>query len=292
MKVHHILAEVDYTVVSAGSGRNRVFNIIDPTTGAVVGKERIRGQADAKAKNLTAKSNVAAPKPSVAAPTLPVTPDPAAPKPDSKVKTAVKKIVKSPGKAMYNLFLSSPVGRVIGVLISFEQIWTDLDTYANVYAANKCNINAPELNAAQLRITDNIAGSVVSFLTIGASTAASLAMLTRFFAVVPGFGWILSIIGGASGIAISYALGKLAKNAGVINGISDYIANTMLSKETLNSLSFPQCDGATESIDEAIEFRLQESVSQIKAASKDMVMNDPKLLAMLKAAKAAKATAS
>jgi len=286
MKVHHILAEADYVVVSKGAGRNRTFNIVDPKTGSVVGSERIRGQADAKAKNLTAKSNVAAPKPSV------VTPDPAAPKPDSKFKTAVKKIVKSPSKAMYNLLLSSPVGRVIGVLISYEQIRTDLDTYANVYAANKCNINAPELDAAQLRITDNIAGSVVSFLTIGASTAASLAMLTRFFAVVPGFGWILSIIGGASGIAISYALGKLAQNTGIIKGISDFIANTMLSKETLNTLSFPQCDGATESIDEAIEFRLQESVSQIKAASKDMVMNDPKLLAMLKAAKAAKATAS
>ncbi len=284
MKVHHILAEVDYAVVRAGSGRNRVFNIIDPTTGAVVGKERIRGQADAKAKNLTAKSNVAAPKPSNT-PALPVTTQPEAPKSVSKVKKAVKQIVKSPGKTMYNLFLSSPVGRVIGALISFEQLSTDLDAYANVYAANKCNINAPELNAAQLIITDNIAGGLVSFLTVGASTAASLAMLTRFFTVVPGFGWVLSIIGGASGIAISYLLGKLARDTGIIKGISDFIANTMLSKETLSSLSFPQCDGATESIDEAIEFRLQESVSQIKAASKDMVMNDPKLLAMLKAAK-------
>lgn len=62
MKVHHILAEADYVVVSKGSGRNRTFNIVDPKSGAVVGSERIRGQADAKAKNLTAKSNVTSPK--------------------------------------------------------------------------------------------------------------------------------------------------------------------------------------------------------------------------------------
>ena len=62
MKVHHILAEADYVVVSKGAGRNRTFNIVDPKTGAVVGSERIRGRADATAKNLTAKSNVTTPK--------------------------------------------------------------------------------------------------------------------------------------------------------------------------------------------------------------------------------------
>ena len=72
MRVHHILAEVDYVVVSKGAGRNRTFNIVDPKSGAVVGSERIRGQADAKAKNLTAKSNVTTPKgPLVAEPKTP-----------------------------------------------------------------------------------------------------------------------------------------------------------------------------------------------------------------------------
>ena len=72
MKVHHILAEADYVVVSKGAGRNRTFNIVDPKSGAVVGSERIRGQADAKAKNLTAKSNVTTPKgPLVAEPKTP-----------------------------------------------------------------------------------------------------------------------------------------------------------------------------------------------------------------------------
>ena len=62
MKVHHILAEADYVVVSKGAGRNRTFNIVDPKTGAVVGSERIRGRADATAKNLTAKSKITSPK--------------------------------------------------------------------------------------------------------------------------------------------------------------------------------------------------------------------------------------
>ena len=62
MKVHHILAEADYVVVSKGAGRNRTFNIVDPKTGAVVGSERIRGRADATAKNLTAKSKITTPK--------------------------------------------------------------------------------------------------------------------------------------------------------------------------------------------------------------------------------------
>ena len=283
MRVSQVISEADYTVVSAGSGRNRVFNIIDPTTGAVVGNERIRGQADAKAKNLTAKSNV----------TKPESPKPESPKPDSKVKTAVKKIKAAPGKAMYNLFLSSPLGRVAAVLISADQLYVDLDTYAKVYAANKCNNNAPEVSTAQLRIIDNISGSIVSFLTIGAATTASVAATTRALSslgiVVPGLGWLATtIIGGAAtvgGVGLSYLLGELAKNTSLVKAISTYVANTMLSKETLSSV-IPQCDGAVESIDETIESKLQESVTQIKTASKDMVMNDPKLLAMLKAAKA------
>ena len=307
MRVSQIISEAEYRIEPDGKGK---FNIVGPN--GIVGSTPIRGTAALKAKALTAKSNAAPAKPSaanvrqtkqaaatktaqaqMAAPATPTKP-PAAPlktlgdiAADTNTKTTkITGKVKGAGKAIYKVFLGSPVGKAVSLIITAEQIMDDLDTFATVYEANNCDINSPKLAAAQLKITDNIAGGLVSFFLVAASTAGAIATITRFFTVVPGFGWIVSLIGGGSGIAISYALGKLAKNTNLIKGISDFIANTMLSRETLTAISFPQCKGAVESIDETIESKLQESVTQIKTASKDMVMNDPKLLAMLKAAKA------
>tara|TARA_R110002124_G_scaffold85363_3_gene221469 strand:+ start:67 stop:921 length:855 start_codon:yes stop_codon:yes gene_type:complete len=284
MKVHHILSET--LDVKQVDGMWRVF---DTVKNQVVGDVGFASPGEAEdARDRLRASNarrVATPPAATADADTPTKP--------GMLKRAATRLGKFSAHALKNSGLGA-LSFVLGGAI----LASDLDAYGTAYENNGCKVDGDDdVLRAQLQLTDNLTASIVSFLSAAAAGTLALKGVSALLSKMPGPQWLITTLvwGGAS--AVAYLLGKLVENTGLLRSWSDYIASEMLSNNVLSTFSWPQCSTSeSNEIQEARNVRLQESKAKFEKEIKDFVLDDPKLLAMVKQAsakaKAAKATAS
>ena len=286
MKVHHILSET--LDVKQVDGMWRVF---DTVKNQVVGDVGFAspGEAEAARDRLRASNAGRAATPPAATPAA--TPD--TPKKPGLLRRAATGLGKFSAHVLKNTGLGALSFALGGAILA-----RDLDAYGTAYENNGCKVDGDDdILRAQLQLTDNLTASIVSFLSAAAAGTLALKGVAALLKKMPGPQWLITTLvwGGAS--AVAYLLGKLVENTGLLRSWSDYLAAEMTSNNVLSTFSWPQC-GTSESneIQEARNVRLQESKAKFEKEIKDFVLDDPKLLAMVKQAsakaKAAKATAS
>ena len=282
MKVHHILSET--LDVKQVDGMWRVF---DTVKNQVVGDVGFAspGEAEAARDRLRASNAGRAATPPAATPDTPKKP--------GLLRRAATGLGKFSAHVLKNTGLGALSFALGGAILA-----RDLDAYGTAYENNGCKVDGDDdILRAQLQLTDNLTASIVSFLAAAAAGSLALAGVTALLKKLPGPQWFITTLVWGGATAVAYLLGKLAANTGLLRSWSDYIASEMLSNNVLSTFSFPQC-GTSESneIQEARNVRLQESKAKFEKEIKDFVLDDPKLLAMVKQAsakaKAAKATAS
>jgi len=320
MKVHHILAEVDYAVVGAGSGRNRVFNIIDPTTGAVVGKERIRGQADAKAKNLTAKSTTAVGNGGAVPPADSygrvnpslnknklggVTKATAGIGYDAAKKDALDiagtkfKKLKSLKKLLFN---SRTGSGLLSAFISAEKISRWMDEYTDIIILcvneGKSPNSDPRLANVRIKITEEM---IASFIAIGVTIAKGgsivkwLRSLTILGAALPGAGWIGAAVTGAlwlgTGVAVSVA-SEILVSRKFMEPVVDWFMEDWFEANVIDGLSREYARFIGKAVPKAESrivnskvIRETENAASISSAAKELVSGSSLIQQALKKAK-------
>lgn len=135
LKTYEILSiNEEFQVVARGSGNNRVFAVVDPQTGAELGDHKVKGQADAQARDANAKA--AAKK----------TKDPKTPEADEdtkkKAKTKAEKFMADlDRKAKYLKGFLSIVGAGYQ---AYEQIKAQGDMYNNYLLGAYGPVGSPE----------------------------------------------------------------------------------------------------------------------------------------------------
>ena len=241
---------------------------------------------------------------------------------DKDVKKAgepdkAKTPVKEPGKIAKTAqgiknFASKAGGGVAGSLVfmfvTVDTLMADLETYANVYKKTDCNLRDKRMNAAQVRfgdrLTSNVMATCVALVGTGLAIKAvkKILMVLRAGALFAGpAGWIGYLISWVGAEAAIYAMVKMLEAKWFHAAISDYLMNACFTKRQLVRLAsgvgiigpdhpyYQKSAGfirkeAVGDEDQDVVFETV-SKSEIKAGIKDLIVSDPKMLALMKKAK-------
>ena len=231
----------------------------------------------------------------------------------AKVKTPVKepgRIAKT-AQGLKN-FADKAGGGVAGSLVfmfvTVDTLMADLETYANVYKKTDCNLRDNRMNAAQVRfgdrLTSNVMATALALVGTGLAIKAvkKILMVLRAGALFAGpAGWIGYLISWVGAEAAIYAMVKMLEAKWFHAAISDYLMNTAFTKRQLVRLAsgfgiigpdhpcYQKSAGfirkeAVGDEDQDVVFETV-SKSEIKAGIKDLIVGDPKMLALMKKAK-------
>ena len=326
MFVSEVLSEDDkFRVQQFGTGRSRVFNIINPD-GNTVGSEKQFGRAKATADKLTKqfrKANAVKQAPT----TKPVDDlkakankatdvdrrkgkDAAQDYLDNK-KPKKRLGIKEIGKKFYKYIgpQARGFGTVFQLYMGYEDMGNMIRRFNDVYIEAGCNGEDPKVNEYQYAAAEELTSIFISSAaSIAAGGAAAtqlkriknlksvIQLMANYTLLAPAFGWIARIISFIGIEAAFYALGKVLGSSTVAEGLANMFRSKYLSKQQMVDYGrylepdlYKLCDAnKTENFDNSSEEELfVETVS--KTAVKNDVMkiikDDPKLMSMIKQVK-------
>ena len=222
----------------------------------------------------------------------------------SKTKEGIKNFAKKVG--------GGAAGGILFFAVSVDDFLADVETFAKAYEKTGCNIRDKRMNAAQIRFADRLTSNVsATFLGIATGAlsikyAKKILNVLRLGALFAGpMGWIGYLLTWVGAEAAMYAIIKMFEAKWFHAAISDYLMNTTFTKRNLRDWSiglgyitkdspcYSQAPGFIRN--EAVELdegqMIFETVTkaEIKSGIKDLIVNDPKMLALMKKAKRNKA---
>ena len=324
MFVSEILSEDEkFRVQQFGTGRNRVFNIINPD-GNTVGSEKQFGRAKATADKLTKQFNKA--NAVKQAPTTKPVDDlkakankatdvdrrkgkDAAQNYLDKKKPKKRRGIKELGKRFYKLPQAKGLGVVFQLYVGYEDIGNMIHRFNNVYIEAGCNGEDPKVNAYQHGVAEEVTSLFISgaaSFAAGGTAATQLKRIKNLKSVIqlmanytllaPAVGWIARIISFIGIEAAFYALGKVLGSSIVAEGLANMFRSQYLSKQQMVDYGrflepdlYKLCDAnKTENFDNSSEEELFVETVSKTAVKKDVmkiIKDDPKLMSMIKKVK-------
>jgi len=269
----------NFKVVPSTFGLKKGWKVVNTATGAEEGTYRIRSQADRVAKQANVKlgpSNLDNDKKGQTGS------DDDDDDTDRKKKGGIVDKAKNLGSQIAKFAAQTVVGKIFFTIFSVGDLIDALDRYGDAYEASGCNPNNRYVIAAQVNLVDEISGLLVGFLSTAATTAASIALFSRLLGTIPGLGWLVAILGTASGGYLAYLLGKLSQDTGFVKGLSNALMNTMFGPTVLKKLSLANCN-----IGEAQDTLPKKlPVNKYIKQTKKSILKDPKLKKVIAKAKA------
>ena len=307
MFAREILSEQDFIVT--GDPKTG-FKVIGPG-GTVVDTGKYRGEAERKASRLdkqfkkSSKTPTPAPKTDADADA------------DNKGKKSKKPILKPDGTVMKTMkgvrdFATKASGGVVGSMVfmflTYDTLKADLRTFAAVYELTGCKLRDPRMNKAQTRfgdrLTSNVMATCLALVATGMAikTVKKILVVLRAGALFAGpAGWIGSLISWVGAEAAIYGMIKMLEAKWFHAAISDYLMNNFFTKRQIVRL----CSGfgiigpdhpcyqksvgfiRNEAVGDEDQNIMFETVSkaEIKSGIKDIIVNDPKMMALMKKAK-------
>ncbi len=246
--------------------------------------------------------------------------------PDADKPKGLKKVVaktKSGIAIILKTMAKNFPASVFFLFIGADQFLKDLQTFAKVYEGGNCKRNTPMMQKAQLefsdRLTSNIVASCVALAAQGLviktirSILAKLGIMAKVSVVGatnPATAWVTAVIWikylilwvGAE--AAIYGMVKLLEAKWFHAALSDWFMRNFFTKNqlvqwsvglgyiTADSPCYARSPGfVRKEQDEINEENVFETVTKadVKAGIKDIIVNDPKMLAFMKKAKRNKA---
>jgi len=244
--------------------------------------------------------------------------------PDADKPKGLKKVVAKT-KAGIAIILKTMAKNIPASLfflfIGVDQFLKDLQTFAKVYEGGNCKRNTPIMQKAQLefsdRLTSNIVAScvalaaqglviksirkVLAMLGIAAKASVAGAPVAPWATAVAWITYLLTWIGAEAAI---YGMVKLLEAKWFHAALSDWFMRNFFTKNqlvqwsvglgyiTADSPCYARSPGFVRKEQDAIsEESVFETVTKadVKAGVKDIIVNDPKMLAFMKKAKRNKA---
>ena len=234
----------------------------------------------------TTKSFSANPSDRVDAPKTDTTPKSTAPlsKRDQKRADWNKKSVLSKGGTV--LKKMGKWGGIMGFLSTITGIIDVADraeNYVKVLDRHNGELFHPKVKTSRAAVHDAFSGAIISFFGSIATGAVAAGAATRILVVFPGFGWLIPLLAGGVGWLIGHAFNALAKDAALVNSISEY-AVTRLTDETIVGIGESSVN----------EDNANAAKTEIKSDMLNLIKSDPKMMKAFKVAKQqkAKSTAS
>jgi hypothetical protein len=248
---YKFLAEQNFTVSQEGPNRWNVLN----QKGQVVATKKFRGAAQQAANQLQSKTA-----------SSDSDDESKKNKPDNskQAKVEAKKLAK---KAVYS-FKTTTVGSAAALVFEIRDMQGSLEHVAYGYFLDGCKWGENSRLASRTfsnRLTKLVLNTVVGG-AIGATTAKILAA-SRLLALVPGWGWLLSLVAaGFAGALYSLITQAFTK----YNAVPAYIANKVIKPELFKFLELyaKQSKFCNENINEDEDFQ---KVLEDTTVSKDEV---------------------
>lgn len=282
MKARDFIFLEEITVVTDNSGKKPLYKVVDLSTGTELGTYKIKQQARDKAgearidkakvsagdeitRNTTTSSDT-----------------------DDNDKDKPKKLstrIKDAGKTLLKTFTATVIGKITVTIISTAELMNDLDRYADAYELSGCNRQSKQVLAAQQMLVDNLTANLIAFFVSIPTTVGATLLLTRFLGALGPLGIGTAILGGLTGAGIAYVALQMSKDIGLMKSIANFLANTILTQNALDKLSFARC----ESIEESTVNK--DTEEELKNRFKKFLQKEPKVREILVKAKS-KAKAS
>lgn len=244
--------------------------------------------------------------------------------PDADKPKGLKKVVaktKSGIAIILKTMAKNIPASLFFLFIGVDQFLKDLQTFAKVYEGGNCKRNTPIMQKAQLefsdRLTSNIVAScvalaaqglvikqirkVLAMLGIAAKASVAGAPVAPWATAVAWITYLITWIGAEAAI---YGMVKLLEAKWFHAALSDWFMRNFFTKNqlvqwsvglgyiTADSSCYVRSPGfVRKEQDEISEESVFETVtkSDVKAGVKDIIVNDPKMLAFMKKAKRNKA---
>ena len=204
-------------------------------------------------------------------------------------------------------------GLILFLFVGADQFFRDLQVFAKVYEKEGCVKGTPNVNKAQVRFADRLTSNIMATLTAIVATGVAMAMVKKILMVLRAgalfagpVGWIGYLITWVGAEAAIYAVIKMLEAKWFHAALSDFLMKSTFTQRSLvdfcvtfryitkDSSCYSKVPGFIRK--ESLEVdNFQEPIfetvtkSEIKTGIKDIIMNDPKMLALMKKAKRNKA---
>ena len=200
------------------------------------------------------------------------------------------------------------VGSLVFMFLTYDTLKADLRTFAAVYELTGCKLRDPRMNKAQTRfgdrLTSNVMATCLALVATGMAikTVKKILMVLRAGALFAGpAGWIGYLISWVGAEAAIYGTIKMLEAKWFHAAISDYMMNNFFTKRQIVRLAsgfgiigpdhpcYQKSVGfiRNEAVGDEDQNMVFETVSkaEIKSGIKDIIVNDPKMMALMKKAK-------
>jgi hypothetical protein len=312
MRVHEILSEEKYDIrpsqILGPNGKPAgftVFDVDDPT------KQGKNFKSAGEAETFRDKENTRVRK----SQGLSTKTDPNAAKDKDKDKDKNKdKKTKKPNKVVrsakaFGRWIAThgpmnALGGIFFLFVTWKDLKADLNTFGRQVEKVECDIKHPLVSKAQIRFADaltaNIATTLLAMVATGlvVSRIKKILMAFRAGALFAGpVGWLTFLITWAGAEAVIYGATRLFSAGWFHKSISDYFMNTTFTKGQLLKLAMwsgdispgSPCYKKASGIGPE-KMKLPEDANvfeapNLKSQTKELIKDDPKLLALLKKAK-------
>jgi len=217
--------------------------------------------------------------------------------------------LRSVGKAIGG----NGAGLILFLFVTADQFFRDLQVFAKVYEKEGCVKGTPNVNKAQVRFADRLTSNIMATCTAIVATGVAMAMVKKILmalrlgALFAGpVGWIGYLISWVGAEAAIYAVIKMLEAKWFHMALSDFLMKSTFTQRSLVDfcVTFKYITKDSSCYSKAPGFIRKESLevdnfkepifesvtkSEIKTGIKDIIMSDPKMLAIMKKAKRNKA---
>ena len=173
--------------------------------------------------------------------------------------------------------------------ITYEQIAADIADYNYYYQKNGCTMAkgpySSKMEEQRQAVNKHLVLGLVEFFSAIAGGAVAVGILTKFFAAVPGLGWIAFVVGGLGAMAVGQLAWSLSKNSKLLDKVAENTTGHIFTHAMMQDLSGGNIACATESINEE---QKPISTEKAKAEIHSIVKQDKNLMKLIAMAKKAK----
>lgn len=159
------------------------------------------------------------------------------------------------------------VGTFIGLGLFGQEVLENIDNYANKLEAANGDTNDQNVQIAKIELINTLANATVSILSGFAAGAITAGTMSRVSILVPGLGWLAALIAGGASTIVAYIAQKAANDAGAVESIARWF-HRRIDDELLDMI-----------VDD-----VQLDEESPKAAIKDLIKSDPKIIKAFKMA--------
>ena len=204
-------------------------------------------------------------------------------------------------------------GFILFMFVAADQFFKDLQVFAKVYEKEGCVKGTPNVNTAHVRFADRLTSNIASACLAIAATGVGMKMVKKIMTVLRmgalfagPLGWIGYLISWVGAEAAIYAVIKMLEAKWFHMALSDFLMKSTFTQRSLVDfcVTFKYITKDSSCYSKAPGFIRKESLevdnfkepifetvtkSEIKTGIKDIIMSDPKMLAIMKKAKRNKA---